>query len=257
MKQTYKEYFCNRASVRNFTEQIPESSLIENIVETAMQAPNTGNMQLYSVVETRDPDNLKKIAPFHFNQPAVVNAPVILTVCADLKRFERWCDVSDAQSGMRNLQMQLAAIIDATIFAQQIVTVAELEGLGTCYLGTITYNAPEIAEALDLPDGVLPVAALAMGYPAGKPEKCERLPLKAILHKEKYVNFDDSNIKELYKEKEEYAPNKKFVEENGKQTLAQVFTDVRYPKKNNELFSEKLEAYFLDKGLTLSGKTSE
>lgn len=252
MKQLDYEYFSRRATVRQFTSEVPPKDLIERIVAAAMEAPNTGNMQLYSVVETRDPENLRAMSPMHFNQPTAVGAPVILTVCADVKRFERWCEVSDATPSMRNLQMLLAAITDAVILAQQIVTIAELEGLGTCYLGTVAYNAPEIAELLGLPDGVIPVAALALGYPAATPDKCERLPVNALLHSERYARPDDEEIKTLYSAKDDFEPNRKFVTENGKKSLAQVFTDVRYPAANNLPFSKRLADFLKAQGFDIN-----
>lgn len=251
MKQLDYDYFTHRATVRQFTSEAPKPALIRRIVEAAAQAPNTGNMQLYSVVETRDPDNLRRMAPMHFNQPAATGAPVILTVCADVKRFERWCEVSDAEPAMRNLQMLLASITDAVIFAQQIVTIAEIEGLGCCYLGTVAYNTPDIAGMLSLPDGVVPVVALAIGYPAAPAAKCERLPVEAILHSECYAKPDDAEIKELYKAKDEYEPNLGFIAENGKQTLAQVFTDVRYPASNNLPFSLRLHDFLKSQGFEI------
>lgn len=248
----FMNYFLTRRTVREFTTQVPSQELIDSIVEAAMQAPNTGNMQLYSVVETRDAENRKLMAPEHFNQPAAVNAPVLLTVCADVKRFERWCEVSDARPEMRNLQMLLAAITDAVIVAQQIVTIAEMHGLGTCYLGTVAYNAPQIARLLHLPDGVVPVACLAIGYPASEPQKCERLPLRAVLHHEHYDSPDDDAIRELYKAKDDFEPNHKYVAENAKQTLAQVFTDVRYPASNNIPFSEVLASFLKAQGFNIN-----
>ena len=50
-------------------------------------------------------------------------------------------------------------------------------------------------------------------------------------------------MKKVYHHKESLAVNKNFVKENNKQTLAQVFTDVRYPKDSNELFSEKFLSF--------------
>ena len=135
----------------------------------------------------------------------------------------------------------MSAATDAVILAQQITTIAEMNGLGTCYLGTVTYNAPEISELLKLPELVVPVASLAIGYPEeGAVEITERLPLEAWVHEEVYRNDSDERIIELMKAKDDYEPNKKFVEENGKQSLAQVFTDIRYPRSMNESVSEKL-----------------
>lgn len=245
------DYFLHRCSCRNFRSEVPSKELIRDIVAVATRAPNTGNMQLYSVVETRDEKTRSKMAPMHFSQPASVAAPILLTICADVRRFERWCEVSDAKPAMRNPQMLLASIIDAVILSQQIVTIAELHGLGTCYLGTVTYNAPQIAELLRLPQGVVPITCLAMGYPDVKPQKCERLPIEAIFHSESYSEHDDNKIKELYRIKDDFEPNRKFITENGKQTLAQVFTDVRYPASNNIPFSKTLQKFLRNQGFEI------
>lgn len=248
MNTETEEYFLNRHTVRTFTSEVPSKELIRSIVEAASHAPNTGNMQLYSVVETRSPEQRALLAPQHFNQPAAVNSPVLLTVCADVRRFERWCEVSRAEPAMRNPQMLLAAIIDAVAFTQQIVTIAELHGLGTCYLGTVTYNAPKIAEMLGLPAGTVPVCCLAVGYPSEPGVESERLPVEAILCEETYPERTDEEIRELYRAKDDYEPNRKFIEENGKETLAQVFTDVRYPRSNNEPFSKIFVDFLLAQG---------
>lgn len=249
MKSDLK-YFSERRTVRNFTEEAPSRELISNILEAAMRAPTTGNMQLYSVVITRDAERLKALRTTHFNQPASM-APVLLTVCADVRRFERWCEVSDAKPEFRNLQGLMAAILDASLLAQQIITIAEMEGLGTCWLGTTTYNAPEIAEMLKLPQGVVPVGCLSIGYPAYTPDQCERLPLQAWAYEEEYPVLADDQIKDLYAAKDEFPDNAKFVAENGKQTLAQVFTDIRYPASNSNPFSEKFLNYLREAGFRI------
>lgn len=214
-----------------------------------MKAPNTGNMQLYSVVVTRSAEGRKAMAPFHFSQKAAVEAPVLLTVCADIHRFTRWCEVSGADKAFGNFLSFVSAFADAVIFAQQIVTIAEMEGLGTCYLGTVTYNAPEIAELLGLPKGVVPVACIALGWPQAEGEPTERLPLAGILHEEKYRELTDDEVREIFRAKEDFAPNRKYVEENKKENLAQVFSEVRYPRSMNEEFSEKFVNYLIESGL--------
>lgn len=142
----------------------------------------------------------------------------------------------------------MMACTDAVIMAQQIITIAEMEGLGTCYLGTVNYNAKEISDLLELPDLVVPVASISLGYPATEGLKCERLPLEAIMHTEKYRKDTDEEIIKLFKTKEEYPDNKKFVEENKKENLAQVFTDIRYPKDLNESVSESYMSLIKSKG---------
>lgn len=241
------KYFSSRATVRDFRNEDVPLSLIESILEAAMRAPTCGNMQLYSVIVTREPEARRALAETHFNQPAATGAPVILTICADFNRFSRWCRLSDAKPGYDNFLSFLTATTDAVILAQQITTIAEMEGLGTCWLGTVTYNAARISELLSLPDLVVPVAALSIGWPASTPERCERLPLEACMHLERYRDDSDAKVMELFKAKDEFEPNARFVAENGKTSLAQVFTDVRYPEAMNVEVSKGMLDLLRDK----------
>lgn len=227
----------NRRTIRKYNDTPIGEELLSELLEVAFRAPTTGGMQLYSVVVTRDNEMKQKLAPTHFNQPTVTSAPVVLTFCADYNRFVKWCEASDAQPGYDNFASFTTAMIDALLVAQQFNTAAELRGLGCCYLGTTTYNAPQIAEILNLPRLVVPVTTLTVGFPADVPQQVERLPLEAIVHHEQYKDYTTDDIHRLYAEKEALPANKRFVEENGKATLAQVFTDVRYTKKDNEYFS--------------------
>lgn len=237
-----KEYFSKRRSIRKFLNKEVDQKLLDSILLEASKAPTCGNMQLYSVIVTRGEEEKKALAAFHFNQPAT-NAPVLLTICADFNRFTRWCELRDADAGYDNFLSFTSAFADAMIYAQQVTTIAELNGLGTCYLGTVTYNAPEISALLELPELVMPVACLAIGWPDEEGVETERLPLRAFVHEEKYRKDSDEEILDLFKEKEEYEPNKGFVKENGKDNLAQVFAEIRYPRSMNEEFSAKLLAW--------------
>lgn len=229
--------FKTRRSVRKYSDREVSRELLNSILEAAMKAPTCGNMQLYSVIVTRSEEGKKALAPAHFNQPMVTTAPVVLTVCADFNRFTHWCELSDADPGYDNFLSFMNAMADASVFAQQIVAIAESEGLGTCYLGTVTYNADKISDILGLPDLCVPVACITLGWPAEEGVETERLPLGAIVHEEHYRSDNDDEIIDLFKAKDDYGPNRKFIEENGKRTLAQVFTDVRYPRAMNEDFS--------------------
>lgn len=233
-----KDFFTTRRTVRNYSGRPIGDEMLTEMLEAASHAPTTGNMQLYSVIVTRDEDMKKALAPWHFNQPSVMSADVVLTFCADFNRFVKWCECRDAKPGYDNFQSFMTAVLDTTIFAQQFVTIAEANGLGCCYLGTTTYNAPQIAETLGLPDRVVPVTTLTVGYPASTPAVSDRISAAAFIHNERYHNYTPSRIDNIYAEKEAREDSARFIAENNKETLAQVFTDVRYPKANNEHFSE-------------------
>lgn len=245
------DYFQNRRTIRRYSDRTVEMAMVERMLAMAANAPTTGNMQLYSVIITTDKDRKAKLAPAHFSQPAIMNAPVVLTFCADFNRFTRWCEINDADPAYGNFQSFISAMLDTAIVAQQFVTIAEMEGLGTCYLGTTTYNAPQIAEALELPELVVPVITVTLGWPDEHPVDPGRLPEAAFIHREVYADPSDQRIRELYKEKESREDSQEFVAENGKKTLAQVFTDVRYPRGNNEFFSKVFMDFIVKSGYKL------
>ena len=233
------EFLKQRRTVRKYTDQKIPADLLKQLLAAACQSSNTGNMQAYSIVVTTRDDIKKQLAPAHFNQPMVTQAPVVLTFCADFNRFTKWCEQRNAEPGYDNFQSFMATAIDAIIAAQTFCVAAESAGLGICYLGTTTYNAQEIIDVLHLPKLVVPVTTITLGYPEVMPELTDRLPLEAVVHHETYTDFSKAKIDELYQEKEASEFYQNFVAENKKETLAQVFTDIRYTKKNNEFFSEK------------------
>ena len=235
------ESLKNRRSVREYADKdIPEATLNE-LLEVAARASNTGNMQLYSVVVTRDKAMKERLSPAHFGQPMVTEAPVVLTFCADANRFVKWAECREAVAGFDNMQTFITSAIDAMLFAQTFCVAAEERGLGICYLGTTSYNADQIIEALGLPPLVVPITTVTVGWPAEPlPEMSERLPLEAVVHQESYRDYTPADIDRLYAEKEALEVNQEFTRINHKKTLAQVFTDIRYTKENNERFSEVL-----------------
>lgn len=239
----------NHRTIRKYSPRPIADDIVNKIVEAGVRGSNTGNMQLYSIVLTTSPDVKAKLAPAHFNQPMVTSAPLVATVCVDVNRMSRWCEVSHADLAFNNFESFITASIDATIAAQCMALAAEEEGLGLCYVGTTTYNPEMIIEALNLPKGVFPLITLTIGYPEESPDLTERLPVCAVVHKETYRNYSDADIADIHAEKEANSQNKRFVAENGKQNLAQVFSEVRYPRSQSEAFSSKLIDVLKKQGL--------
>lgn len=232
------ETLLRHKTIRKYKNQEIEDKVLTQILEAGIRASTTGNMQIYSVVVSKTQEMKDQLSACHFNQPMVKNAPVVLTFCADYNRFKKWCKLSKAEPGYDNFQSFFTGAIDALLVAQNVAVAAEAKGLGICYLGTTTYLTDKIIDVLKLPKGVVPITTLTIGYADENPERTERLPLKAVIHKETYSDYSDEDILSLYKEKESLESNIQFTKENNKETLAQVFTDVRYTKENNETFSK-------------------
>ena len=235
------ECIKNRRTIRKYKADDVSAELLNQLLEESFRASTMGNMQLYSVVVTRDQAMKEKLAPAHFNQPMVTKAPVVLTFCADFNRFSKWCRCRKAEPGYDNPLSFLNAVQDALLVTQNFCTLAEAQGLGICYLGTTLYNPDKIIDVLHLPELVMPVATITVGYPDECPSQPDRLPLAGIIHEETYCDYTPEAIDEIYAYKESLAENHRFIEENGKETLAQVFTDVRYKKADNEYMSEELK----------------
>lgn len=245
------ESIKNRRSIRKYKNQEVNPELLNDLLSTASRVSTIGNMQVYSVVVTRNAEMKEKLAPAHFNQPMVKGAPVVLTFCADFNRFSKWCEYRNAQPGYANFMSFMNAATDALIYTQNFCTLAEDAGLGICYLGTAIYNPQQIIEILQLPKLVFPIATITLGYPDECPSLVDRLPIEAIVHEESYCDYTRETIDKLYAYKESLPENKQFIAENNKETLAQVFTDVRYTKKDNEFMSENLFKVLKQQGFIL------
>jgi nitroreductase len=231
------ETILNHRSIRKYKNEQIDEDIIKKILIAGTRASTTGNMQVYSIVVTKDTEIKNKLWEAHFKQEMVKQAPVVMTFCADFNRFNKWCMNRQAIPGYNNFLSFYTASIDAILVSQNVALAAEESGLGICYLGTTTYMANDIIQILNLPSGVIPVTTLVIGYPDENPPLTDRLPYEAVVHKEVYNDYSDEDIDILYQDKENLPENKEFVKINNKKNLAQVFTDNRYKKIDNIHFS--------------------
>jgi nitroreductase len=230
----------NHRSIRKFKPDLISEELLNKILYAGTRASTTGNMQVYSIIITKDASLKQKLWEIHFRQNMVLEAPVILTFVADFNRFSKWCCMRKAEPGYDNFLSFFTAAIDALLVAQNVALAAEDNGLGICYLGTTTYNAEKIIDLLRLPKLTIPVTTLVLGYPDENPPLTDRLPLSGLIHYETYKDYDNDDINKIYFEKESMPMTAELLAKNNKETLAQIFTDLRYTLKDNILFSKNL-----------------
>lgn len=226
-----------RKTIRKYSDKPVSDELLDRMLAEAMRTQTMGNLQLYSVVVTRSDEMKRKLAPAHFNQPMVTEAPVVLTVCADFNRTTKWAECRKAHPGYDNILSFLNAATDALLYTQTFCNLADEEGLGYCYLGTTVYNPQMIIDTLQLPRLVMPVATITLGWPDENPPLTDRLPLRSIVHSETYTDYTPQTIDEYYAPKENLPENQEFLKINKKETLAQIFTDIRYTREANEAMS--------------------
>lgn len=234
------KHILTRRTIRKYADRAVSEELLNRLLTEAARTQTMGNLQLYSVVVTRDAAMKERLAPAHFNQPMVKEAPVVLTVCADFNRTSVWARNRKAEPGYNNFLSFINAATDALLYTQTLCNLMDEEGLGYCYLGTTVYMPQLIIDTLQLPQLTMPVATLTVGWPAEEPPLSDRLPMASFVHNETYRDYTPEAIDTYYHEKEQLPENRHFCEINQKETLAQIFTDIRYTRKDNEAMSEGL-----------------
>lgn len=238
----------NHKTIRNYKPDPIDEAILQDILDAGFRASTTGNMQVYSVIVSKDAEKRKELCKMHFGQKMVEQAPVLLTFCADFNRFNKWCLQREAEPGYDNFLSFFTAAIDALLVAQNAAVAAEAYGLGICYLGTTTYQADKLIDFFNLPKGVVPITTLVVGYPAEDPQKADRLPSTGVVHYESYKDYTPDDIDQIYQEKEELPLTKQLLDENQLKTLAQIFTQKRYTKKDNIHFSKVFLKAIQDQG---------
>ena len=202
---------ANHRSIRKYKSTPIDEETLSDMLHSAVRASTCGNMQLYSLVVTLDPHVRAELAPCHFNQPMVTEAPCVVTVCADIHRFTKWCEQRDADPAYDNFEWFLNAATDALLAAENLALAAEAHGLGICFLGTTLYTARDICRILQLPKGVIP------------------------------LDYTAAEIDELWAEKEASSETLELLKANDLPNLAQIFTKNRYRREDNIAISR---AYF-------------
>ncbi|MDR4987896.1 MAG: NADPH-dependent oxidoreductase [Bacteroidales bacterium] len=235
-------------TIRKYKSKPIADEVLSEILEAGFRASTTGNMQVYSVIVSKDEEKRKELCQLHFGQKMVEQAPVLLTFCADFNRFNKWCRQRDAEPGYDNFLSFFTAAIDALLVAQNVAVAAEAHDLGICYLGTTTYQADKLIEFFDLPEGVVPVTTLVVGYPDEDPDQADRLPAEGIIHHETYKDYTSDDIDNIYRTRENLPLTAQLIEENQLDNLAQIFAYKRYTKKDNLHFSKVLLDVLRDQG---------
>ncbi len=233
------EAMLKHRSVRNFSSKEIPQDVLDRVLYAASRASTTGNMQLYTMVVTRSAEIRSELSPCHFNQPMVKQAPVVVTMCADINRFSMWCKQKGCAPAYDNFLWFMNGAIDALLASQNLSVAAEEEGLGICYLGTTLYTAEKIIDILNLPHGVIPITTVVLGYPESYPEQItDRLPMDGVVMYERYNNYSEGDIERIWNERDNSEETKRLIEENQLPTLAHIFTERRYTEKDNLTFSK-------------------
>ncbi|MEQ1875358.1 MAG: nitroreductase family protein [Bdellovibrionia bacterium] len=242
-------------SIRKYKNRDVPRELLDKCLRAGTMASSSGNMQAYSIIVTREPAVRHALFEPHFQQSMVLDAPVLLTFCADFHRMRKWLEISRAPANFDNFMSFMIAAIDAVLVSQNVALALESEGLGICYMGTTLASCEKIAEILKCPEHVVPVVGFSVGYPDEEPSERVRLPLKGLVHAETYQEYKTSDVQDIYQEREKlgwerYMSNAELREkvfELGAENLAQIYTKVKYTRESHIQYSETVRRCLVEK----------
>ena len=169
-------------SIRAYTDQPITAEQLDEILAAAQQAPSSSFLQAVSIIRITDKVLRTQIMQLSAEQPYIASAAEFLLFCADFNRHKQI--VPDAKTGF--VEQLLIGATDAAMMGQNALVAAESLGLGGVYIGAVRNHPAEIGELLGLPELVIPLFGLCLGYPAQDPQVKPRLPRALIVHENRY-----------------------------------------------------------------------
>ncbi len=180
----------NRRVIRKYKTNPISEQTMALLLSAAQSAPTKSNLQQYSIVIIRDPEVRNAVSELVPSMPWVRNAPVIAIFLGDVRRIRRLAEIRGHTYLNNNADTFMNAAVDAALAMQCFITAADYLGLGTCPISYVRNRIDDLAEILDLPDGVFPISGLCIGYPDDAGYVSMRLPQKVVVHQDLY-NDDD------------------------------------------------------------------
>ncbi len=182
-------------SIRKFTDEPVSDELCDTVIGAGFAAATSSNLQGTTVIRVRDAATRAAIAEVAGGQTWVEEAGAFFVWCADLARSARACEIGGGDFHAGATEHFLIAAVDCALAAQNAVVAAEAHGLGICYIGGIRNDPARLTELLELPEQVMPMFGLCLGWPDQDPALKPRLPLSVTLKDERYdTGGDDDGI---------------------------------------------------------------
>lgn len=172
-------------SIRKYADQPVSEEHIRQAVRAGQAASTSAAIQACCLIRITDEARRRRLAELAGNQTKVARSGAFFIVCGDTRRH-RLIAAREGKPYKTRLEGFLLAVIDASLFAQNLVLAFESLGYGICYIGALRNDLPEVDRLLGLPEGVFPLFGLCVGVPAEEPLPRPRLPLEAVLLEEQY-----------------------------------------------------------------------
>jgi nitroreductase len=173
-------------------------SLLRLLCACALSAPSKSDLQQADILIVRNRTNINAIADLLLEMPWVRETPVFLVFLANGRRLPQISQRSGKPFPNDHLDLFFNASVDSAIVMTTFVRAAEAVGLGCCPISVIRDHATTISEMLALPEKVIPIAGMCVGWPAEKGGITPRLSLETTVHEERFAENDVAAEIEAY-----------------------------------------------------------
>ncbi|SDC46909.1 FMN reductase (NADPH) [Pelagirhabdus alkalitolerans] len=187
-------------SIRAFKDTPLKDEEINAIIDAARSGSTSSYLMAYSMIGVTDPEKKRKLASIS-NQSYIEKNGHFILFLADYHRHMIHANKEEKDILSKNVQSTeyfMIATIDATIAAQNATVAAESLGIGACYIGSIKRDMDLVNDLFDLPEHVVPLFGLALGYPDEKQDIKPKLPKNAVYFENSYAS-DEQQKSELEK----------------------------------------------------------
>jgi nitroreductase len=171
---------------RHFLPQWVEPGLLRLLCACALSAPSKSDLQQADIVVVRDKAKQDTIAALIPDMPWIAQAPAFLVFLANGRRLPQIAAMRGKPFPNDHLDLFFNAVADSAIVLATFMRAAAAVGLGCCPISAVRDQPEVVSELLGLPERVIPVAGLCVGWPAEAGRITPRLPLDVTLHEDRY-----------------------------------------------------------------------
>ncbi|QIM68184.1 oxygen-insensitive NADPH nitroreductase [Basfia succiniciproducens] len=199
-EKNFIETLLSHRSIRQFKSQQIASDIIEQLVDVARFASSSNHLQCISIVRVMQPQLRHELMLCASGQAYVESAAEFWVFCADFNKHKQICP----EAQLDYTEVMLIGAVDAGIMAQNVLAAAENLGLGGVYIGSIRNQIEKVGELLNLPEYVVPLFGMCLGYPDQNPPLKPRLPQELMFFENQYRPLDKTMLNDYDKEVAEY-----------------------------------------------------
>ena len=162
-----------RRSIRKYQNIAIDDKDIEELIEAAMSAPSAGNIQPWDFIIIKKRDIKEKLVKAALGQKFILDAPLVIVVCVNNTMVSRFYG---------NRGVNLYCIQDTAAAIQNMLLLSRSKGIGSCWIGALSER--EVAEILEIPENIRPIAIISFGYPDEDPKSPNKRKAQSIIHYE-------------------------------------------------------------------------